>query len=180
MKKTNDQRHIVIVVFSVLLGITMISFYLLGGLMAKYYTLSSDNDNARVAGWNVKMSSLSGYTEASITKGSVKGTNADFTFSVKSDSEVACEYSIIISGVPKDVTVFLYEGNSAEGTALRELTQDSEDGSELVFQNVGTMQPGAHEANYYLRFNAKIGAKDSETEPSKITVSTRFIQKDGE
>ena len=180
MNKTKDKLHIVIVILSILLGLTLVSWYLLGGIMAKYYTLSSDNDQARVAEWNVNMSSLSGDTNASITKGSAKGTKAVLTFDAINESEVTCEYDILVYGVPKDVTVELFEGASAEGTPKSVLTQTEEDGSALSFEKVGTMPAGSAARTYTLSFKAAISAADSGDTPAEITVGTRFTQKDGE
>ncbi len=91
------------VVFLSLYAIVFISYFSMTTL-AKYTGLLNKNDSISVAKWNVDVVGEDNKTLPTMTIGK-SSTYQDYNLSVTSTSEIAINYSVIISNVPSGVEV---------------------------------------------------------------------------
>ncbi|MBQ9011592.1 MAG: hypothetical protein IJ093_02975 [Bacilli bacterium] len=102
MRKFNSMRMAAVMFVAVLLTTCTIS-----GTFAKYTSSSTGSDQARVAKWDIKLNNgawsdtvsfdlfSKTYTNVSASEKVVApGTEGEFTFTVKNDSEVTAKYSV--------------------------------------------------------------------------------------
>ena len=138
----------------VILCLVFVSIFLLPWFYARYSKQdSADPDEARAAKWSV--SSVLPDTLDPITAGETvdgKPVGSAYALTVGSDSETALSYDFVLSGLPSGVTVQVYEGSEVSGEPI--LSAASDGSSEIVFENVGTMEAGEKSQDYILYFTA--------------------------
>ena len=143
MEKTRNRLSLIL---SVLILLTLLSVYLIcGKFYARHATSDGDNDNARVAVWNVY--ALQDVPEnvkivaGELAEDGYKTTEGDwytFTVGMKDDNEVIAKYGVVVTltkgGVstwPSGVTAKLMQGD----TLIAENTTG-------VFEDLGTLEMG--------------------------------------
>lgn len=141
----------------VLLMLTMISIHLTSGLYARYTSTATATDSARVAKFDVE-----GKVEQK-KDGEGKPIEGQFVLTVTNKSEVAVEYSAVISfDAPLSVTA-----DSKSGTV-------SGDGKTVTFTGLGQLEPNAATpAEHTLQFQITnwVGV----TSPTKKYVDTETV-----
>ena len=126
----------------VLLCLTLFSTYLTGGLYARYISRDDFEDSARVAKFDVDLSSNSDKVDIRLER----STTGNYSFIIHNKSEVAIKYDILLTfnkELPSYVKVTL---NGKGGT------KPEGDANSLLFENVGTVAPNVPDTDNTLVF----------------------------
>lgn len=162
----NRKIHVIVLrTAAVLLVFVMLSTSLVAGRYARYSTTVTASDSARVAGYQISVSSSSGNDITLSTE-----SPASYTFSVASASEVAVEYDLIITlpkALPGGVSLSLTQGET--GIAL------TPENNTYTATKAGTFsaQGGAHE--YTLTFTATQPVGADTLESISVRVDARQV-----
>ena len=159
----------------ILFVLTMISIHLTSGLYARYATVATASDSARVAKFAVS---------GALDRGDVTLTYAPdaagaYNMTVTNESEVTVEYSVSI--------VFGDENLPEDALNVTLGTQNGTwEGNTLTFSNVGTLEPGAGDQTYTLHIGvndwsyitADVADGESVTKALNFTVNIHAVQVD--
>ena len=135
--------------------LTLVSFYLCGGLYARYATAGSGENGSRVARWRVLAAGDKQQITVDCCTTTMEGV---YAFQVESQSDVAVSYDVAV----------VFEQPLTEGITLQldEGILPAEDGSRnrFVFEDAGSFPPGGQIAAHTLTFSA-----DTEKIPEDIS-----------
>lgn len=149
---TNNRKPHVIVLrlAAVLLVLVMLSTSMVAGRYARYTSTATASDSARVAKYEITVSS-----DPNESIALSEGTPASYRFSVTSGSEVTVEYDLVIilpQALPTGIDISLKYGDET-----KTLTQT---GNQYTARNVGTFRPqgGTHEYTLVFTATQPVGA----------------------
>ena len=132
---------------TVLLGMVLVSLYLVCGLYAKYTSSATGSDTARVAKFDILAEGKVG--EEMIGADLAPGEELNIQLKVQIKSEVAVEYTISVNNVTKNLPLtFKMGGTVYEGGG--EFTERLEaNGADLMIYNLTVSWPEEHNSSEY-------------------------------
>ena len=141
---SKHKSNIPIRIAVILLCAVLFSSHLASGMLAKYTTGYSGDDNAKVVGVDLDVVNLA-------------LSNDGYTFDVQNGSDVAFDYDILVtfdnpSGAPSAAAAIdktSVKLNNADYSTV------SADGKTFTFANVATIDPGESKTGYVLTFDVK-------------------------
>ena len=135
----------------VLFCLVLITTAMMGGLFARYTTIGSGSDEARVAKFSVNSEMNANQVDVvySLERDGSEPSKGAYRIKVTSDSEVAVSYDVIVTlkeALPDGFSIALYQGANS-----KELTKKND----KKYQYTDSFAPGAgNQAEYELRFIA--------------------------
>ena len=132
---------------TVLLGMVLVSLYLVCGLYAKYTSSATGSDTARVAKFDILAEGKVG--EEMIGADLAPGEELNIQLKVQIKSEVAVEYTISVNNVTKNLPLtFKMGGTVYEGGG--EFTERLEaNGADLMIYNLTVSWPEEYNSSEY-------------------------------
>ena len=146
-----------------LLCLTLFTLSQVNDAKSKYKSDTSGTSSATVAKWDVSVIPL---TEGSTFNIIAGNTTLDYSVTVTNNSQVSCNYAIIVSNIPNDIKVSLDDG-----------TQQSPSGNTVTFTNAGSFIIGdsTQERTHKLSFSAPV---ESNANNNQINIQVGFTQLD--
>lgn len=163
---------------AVLVCMVMASFYLMGGMFARYTASGGSKDDARVAKFQVDV------TFQNVAQGTVDATlqynavDSTYAIAVNNASEVAIRYDIQIKDIEVQIKV---EDREVENAVLQGVSLTLEgathevDGTAVLFENVGVMPANAENPNtHVLQFMVDWDAFLKDISGENVTATITF------
>ena len=170
-RSAKTKKNIPLRLAAVLLCLTMVSAYLVSGLLARYTAQGNGDDAARVAAFRPTASIT---TDNGLIKYDTAYTGVDYTLTyqitVKNPSEVAVDYDLVVSFASDDLNGSQISLNGGAAQAIA--------GTDINFGTLGTLT--AHDttgATHTLTFTvtkAIVEGKIAATSDSKLDLSAFF------
>lgn len=160
VKKKGIVKYLGISVF-LLLCLIIFTLSQVNDAKSKYKAESISESSATVAKWNV---SLSPITEGNVFDVVAGNNSVDYLIKVSSNSQVSCNYTIIISNIPNDISVLLDDDN-----------EQISSNNTVTFTDAGSfiIGDGNEERTHKLSFSAPIDSSDNNKE---INIQVAFTQ----
>ena len=121
--KNKNKVNIPLLLAGILFCLTLISSSLTSNLIAKYSTTASGSDSARVAKFDVGITTNSQSNNIELVPGD-RDSSGTYKFTIKNNSEVVVKNSVVVKGVPNQVKV-VFNGTEKTQTGTDDLTFDA-------------------------------------------------------
>ncbi len=161
---------------AILLCLTLFSFYLTGGLYARYVAKADGSDSARVAAFSITQDLLNtnGEQQVDITLDAYPDFTKDYTISITNDSEVAVSYVVEIKNHTKNLPLTATLTNKEDAPVPVIVMADET----ITF--AAQQQPGEFTDEYTLRFTWPSGDWDIGLAGmvDHVTVTLTAVQRD--
>ncbi len=139
LRKSKTNMNIPIRMAAVLLCLTLLSTYMVTGLLARYATSAQGSDHARVAKFSIQ---ANGQLMQSVEAKIIPGTPEAVPLIIENNSEVAVEYTVTVTNETKNLPLSFRWEQAEDAPAM----VMAEDGMTFTAQQL----PGGHSDQYTL------------------------------